>query len=238
MHAVAVFSAGGSRLVTAVRSSHSDSREDPQLWDGVSGAFIADLRGHHSSLAAVEFNANGTIVATSGEDGRVLFWNAADGRPLAELPGYSGGSRLLALSADGTRTLEESFNHTLLVRDVMSGTELIRLDGHEEEVEAASFSADGSRIVTASAGSVRIWDTGSGQEQIVLRHYIEGRCISAEFSPDGNRLATVHSVQDHYMYSAIRLWPLPRSVEGLVAEARGRLPRQLSDEERRRYFLQ
>ena len=230
---VATFSADGSRLVTAVRSPGTKSWEDPRLWDGASGAAIADLSGHEEPVVAAKFNASGTTVATSTKGGTVRLWNAADGRPLAELPGYSGGSRLLTLSADGRQTLEELFNHALRVRDATSGAEVTRLDGHEEEVEAASFSADGSRIVTASKGSVRTWDTESGEEQVVFRSYIEGRCSSVEFSPDHERLVTVHVGGN----SALRLWPVPKSVEVLVAEARHRLPRQLSDEERRRYFL-
>lgn len=231
--ASAVFSSDGSRLVTAVRSSRTESWEDLRLWDGASGALVADLIGHRGSLA-VKFSARGTTVATSNKDGAIWLWNAADGRLLAELPAspYGIGGTLLALSPEGTRTLEQS--HGLLLRDTISGREILKLGGHGEQVDAASFSADGSRIVTGSKGSIRIWDTASGEEQIVFRSHLKGRCVSAEFSPDGERLVTAHDVGES---ADIRVWPIPRSAERLVAEARGRLPRQLSDEERRRYFL-
>ena len=93
------------------------------------------------------------------------------------------------------------------------------------------FSPDGERIVSASGdGTVRVWDVASRAEFLVLRGH-EGRVYTAAFSPDGERI--VSGSDDH----TVRVTWIPRTKQELIETARARLPRPLTEEERRRFYL-
>lgn len=223
---VADFSADGSRLVTAFDS------QDAHLRDGLSGEIIATLQGHEDDVTAATFSANGSKVVTSSKDGTMRLWDAENGAHLQVLQASGDGSEALALSPDGTRILEGSSDWTVRLREATSGQEITVFRGHEQGVAAAAFSPDGSLVATGSYdNTVRIWDADSGEERIVIRSHSEP-ISSVAFSNDGRRLITASRDE------TVAIWPVYRSVEDLVAEAKRRLPRRLTDEQRRRFFLQ
>ncbi len=113
----------------------------------------------------------------------------------------------------------------------MSGAELLVLRGHERPVFAAGFSSDGGRIVSGSDDeTARVWDAERGAELLVLRGH-EGPVWAAAFSPDGARI--VSGANDN----TVRVTWIGRSKQELVDTARAQLPRPLTEEERRRFYL-
>ena len=106
------------------------------------------------------------------------------------------------------------------------------LRGHTSTVYSAAFSPDGKRIVSASEdNTVRIWDAQNGKP---IGDPLEGHTssvYSAAFSPDGKRIV---SVSDD---NTIRIWDFP-PLEELIDETRERFKnRQLTPEERKKYYL-
>jgi WD40 repeat protein len=117
------------------------------------------------------------------------------------------------------------------VWDAGDGEELLVMRGHERSVEAAAFSPDGAQIVTGAWDStIRLWDAASGEELLVLRGH-EDVVSAAGFSPDGARI--VSGSGD----GTIRVTWIPESKEELIETARARLPRELTEQEKRRYHL-
>ena len=107
------------------------------------------------------------------------------------------------------------------------------LRGHIRYVTSASFSPDGKRIVSASwDNTVRIWDAQTGRQ---IGQPLEGHTSSVEsasFSPDGKRIV---SASEDY---TVRIWEFP-PIEQLVDDTRKRFKnRPLTQEERRKYYLE
>ncbi len=156
----------------------------------------------------------------------------ASGAELLVLRGHEGsclgapGSR-----PTGARIVSGSDDHTVRVWDAASGAELLVLRGHEGSVYAAGFSPDGARIVSGSYdNTVRVWDAASGAELLVLRGH-EDRVRAAGFSPDGARI--VSGSDD----KTVRVTWIGRSKQELIETARARLPRELTEAEKRRFYL-
>ena len=107
------------------------------------------------------------------------------------------------------------------------------LRGHTNEVCSAAFSPDGKCIVSASwDNTIRIWDAQTGRQiGVPLEGHAEA-VYSAVFSPDGKRIV---SASNDY---SIRIWDFP-PLEDLIDSTRERFKnRQLTLEERRKYYLE
>ena len=98
---------------------------------------------------------------------------------------------------------------------------------HEGQVRAVTLSPDGRWVASVSFdGTVRVWEAATGEE--VARMVHEWTVLAVAFSPDGRWVASGSA--DH----TVRVW-LWRP-EDLIAEACTRLPRNLTQEEWRRYM--
>jgi hypothetical protein len=83
--------------------------------------------------------------------------------------------------------------------------------------------------VTASMdGTARVWDAESKQQETVLEYtaYI----LSAAYSPDGRWIVTASSD------GTVRVWWWRAGVKGFLAEARSRVTRELTCQERVQYL--
>lgn len=71
-----------------------------RLWNIATGALEPVSFVHKGPVYAAEFNRDGTLIATCGDDLTALVWNAADGKPLLVLQGHSRAVRAVAFSPD------------------------------------------------------------------------------------------------------------------------------------------
>ena len=149
------------------------------------------------------------------------------------LRGGGGGNAVslpdsVAFSPDGTRIATASADGTAKVWDAATGQELFTLVGHTRGVTSVVFSPDGTQIATGSADkTARVWEAATGKLLQTLLGHTEG-VTSVAFSPDGTHLAAAS------LDGTTRLYLL--RIEDLLALARSRVARSLTDEECQQYL--
>jgi WD40 repeat protein len=98
-------------------------------------------------------------------------------------------------------------------------------------VRSAAFSPDGKRIVTASWDhTARLWDVATGRQLGEFRGH-KSWVESAAFSPDGGRIVTAFDDK------TARIWIIFSNTQGLVSRSEGDVPRCLTQEQRKAFFL-
>lgn len=169
------------------------------------------LKGHAKSVSAIAWAADGTTLATAGDDRSVQFWDSATGKNAATIrdvarDGYGGP--VVAFSSDG-KLLAVNYWGEITIRTVADGKTVRSIDpildrgqrsAFRPDVFALAFSPDGRRLATGGStaavggphglpgGIVLVWDVESGK---VVHNF--GRLSSAvsslSWSTDGRRVA-------------------------------------------------
>jgi WD40 repeat protein len=155
-----------------------------RVWDAVTGAEIAVLRGHERALRSAGFGAGQTIV-TGADDGTARFWEAPVTSVLA---GHTGPIVALAVTPDGARVATASSEEgAVRVWNARTGAELARIIA--TDVASVAISANGRRLLTRQTidGRVRLWDVSKPRRHVLIP---VAEPSSATFTPDGRLVAT------------------------------------------------
>lgn len=164
-----------------------------KLRDGVQ---MYRLTGHADWVRAAAFQPGGKVLATTGDDRRIILWDMATGSQSEVLP-QPAAMTSLAYSVDGQLLAGVGFDGRVRV---YQGTTLRwDLDGPGPALQAVVFSPDGKTLAAAGrTGRIRIWDVTTGQP---LRDLDGGRWVRAlAYAGDGSALASGGAGR------TIRLW--------------------------------
>jgi WD40 repeat protein len=216
-----IFDGEGKRLASAGEDGII------KIWDASSGVELLSWVGSSRLINRIAFSPDGERIASAGGDGTAKIWGASTGEMLLNLTGQSAEVLNVSFSPDATRLATAGGDGVAKVWDSFTGEELLTLSGHGTSVWAAAFSPDGTRIATMSLDkTAKLWDAETGEELLNLIDYNDGRDLA--FSPDGNHLAVASGD------GSVRVYILP--IKDLMALARLRLTRSLTDEECQRYL--
>ena len=147
---------------------------------------IATLSGHTSTVEAVAFSPDSTILASGSRDSTVRFWDAGTLTHIATLQENSR-VRAVAFSPSG-RTLAAGMTEGIVrLWDVATQTHTATLEG-DLLVHSVAFSPDGKTLaVGLEEGTVKLWDLETETSASFTWNVRHVR--SVQFSPDGSRLA-------------------------------------------------
>ncbi len=121
----------------------------------------AVLGRHQGTVRGVAISPDGRILASAGDDDRVMFWDLPRRRLLSGAPGISLlGVRRVAFSPDGNLfATGDSFGVVTLWNVATQLAELDRPPDHDGAITDLAFSPDGKTLASASLdGTVRRWD--------------------------------------------------------------------------------
>eukprot|EP01123_Difflugia_compressa_P004916 TRINITY_DN1643_c0_g2_i2.p1 TRINITY_DN1643_c0_g2~~TRINITY_DN1643_c0_g2_i2.p1 ORF type:complete len:821 (-),score=183.96 TRINITY_DN1643_c0_g2_i2:221-2683(-) len=162
------------------------------VWDMTEGTVKKTLDdGHTRPVTACEFSADGSLLASSSEDGIIIVWQGSTFTRLHTLTGHTAAVTGLSFSPSDTRLASSSDDFSVRIWDAQTGKETIPpLKGHTNVVKSVSFDPRGKLVASASRdNTLRIWDSRNGNELYVLRGHLDWlNCC--HFSPNGARLVT------------------------------------------------
>ncbi len=169
------------------------------LTDPRSGTIVERLPGHHSTVVAPSFSADGRLMATVGTvgtDDPVLVWTLQSGHPVGRPRSYAPpstsllGSTDVSLSPDG-RTLAVTSALGVEIVDVATLRPGTRLPGSGTVRSLARFTPDGRFVVGGSdKGWARLWSTKTRRPVTRALSGHTGPVLWQSTSPDGRTLAT------------------------------------------------
>lgn len=142
--------------------------------------------GQESSLHAVAFSPDSSLLATGSSDHTVWLWDVKTVTTLWKQRAHAYDA--LAFSPDG-HTLASGGPDTMLhLWDVATG-EGQELAGHEGRIQAIAYSPDGLTIASGARDkTVRLWDANSHQQLFFLPH--DDEVWGVDVSPDGKLIAS------------------------------------------------
>lgn len=127
---------------------HMCEREDFPLTD------VLELRHHADEVWFLRYSNDGSMLATTGKDQRVVVYNTSNYQEKFTLRGHGAGVCYVAWSPDDKRMISCSKDNSAKVWDTSSGALIHSLDsGFDYPVTAAAWAPNGETFVTGSQDS-------------------------------------------------------------------------------------
>ena len=203
---MAQFSPDGRLLVTGGWEDGSARIWDTATWQQVRRLMHTGLTESLRQISKPEggvrflaFAPNGTMLATSGQDGTVRLWNFQTGEEILRLA-HNGFADSVCFSPD-SRYLVSDSEKEVVVWSLPSGARVTTLDkGTDRFMVLLSLSPDGNLVLLGSQKQKGVQVRSMPDLKIVARLMQEHSVFAGRFNHDGSRLLTAS--QD----TTARLW--------------------------------
>ena len=147
------------------------------------------LIGHTEDISSLDFNRDGSILASGGYDNTICLWNVATGELRKTLEGHTDNVQHVAFSPTGLILASASDDGTIQLWDINTGEVSRTLAGHADRIRHVAFSPTGLILVsTGSDGTIRLWNTHTAEPLKTITPALGA--FFTVYAPDGNTLAS------------------------------------------------
>lgn len=151
---------------------------------------IHTLRAHSDVILRVDWNHDGTVLASSSVDHTFVLWNPKTGQRMQMFDGHSQGVNQVAFEPNGSHLASCSHDRLIRVWDLRTGLSIHELRGHLDDVPSIAMSPDGTTLASSSEdATIRLWDMKTGQTTRILERHKSG-VSRISWTRDGRWLAS------------------------------------------------
>jgi WD40 repeat protein len=130
-----------------------------------------------SRILCLDFNADGTLLATGGGDpsrsGELILWNVPNRAIVRNLESAHSDTVFgVKFSPDGQQLLSGAADKFVKIHDVASGKLLKSFEGHTNHVLGVTWRHDGKFIASAGAdNAIKVWNVETGEQARTIGGY-------------------------------------------------------------------
>lgn len=160
------------------------------LRDAETGESVFAFTGHDADINDVAFSADGSLLATTSDDGLVRIWDPDTGDMQAELGGW-GQVWGVSFSPDGSRVAAGWVNEGVVrVLDLATGEPPLEIPARTANLgDGTSFNPEGDRLAIADVSGVVVVDAITGDELLRFQPGTD-ETLAVAWSPDGRWIAS------------------------------------------------
>lgn len=150
------FSPDGKLL--AVGSGDPSRSGDLNLWDAASGKLVRNFTNAHSDVVlAVDFSADGKLLASSASDRFVKVWELATGKMSRSFEGHTHHVMGVSWKRDARTLASAGADKVIKVWNYVTGEQKRTIGGAEKELTSIGYvQATGEALVTSGDSQVRL----------------------------------------------------------------------------------
>ena len=203
------------------------------IYNAKTYALYKVLFGCSDHIYDMAFSPNSSELVSVSLDGTIKLWDINFGRCLGNLNyHYRKGIDIYNITYSPTGEFVASiFGNKIILWDAKSGKQIRMLEGHLQGIENISFSPDGHWIVSTSLdGTIKVWNVQTGMVMSNLRpRYVR---YYSTFSKKGDKIISILKT------GKVEIYDFPSLVELINATRERFKDAPLTQEERRRYYLE